>query len=183
MRIHAFRRLCTTVGIVIACLMFVACGAQDESFGVPNCQSLVSGSEEQRARSQLSFTIPSDYAETPSGSFFGEHDLLTIFVFESESTSPRRCVEKIIEVISAQTNIQRYSFENWGANVAGEPASVALAEGHSPTGKQLPYQGVFVGFSHGDWIYVFAWDRFGNEGAEPLANTAQRILASAKFSP
>lgn len=107
--------------------------------------------------------------------------LLSVFVFDGGSATLRECVEATLQVVSESTVIDSWVYDDFSHTVAGEPAFVAVVEGHSSDDPGRPFRGLYVAFRRGGWIYLFAWDAFDEETQERLESVAFYTLESIEF--
>lgn len=61
---------------------------------------------------------------------------------------------------------------------AKEKALVAVAEGRSNSEKKTPFKGVYVSFGAAEWVFVFAWDSYGEAANETIYDDALFTLSS-----
>ena len=123
--------------------------------------------------------MPSGWTEIRPGSVYSGTGatLLTVFVFDENGSTPRGCVNTVLRIVANQSAINDVRIDPAVSQVAGVPAVVAVADGFSSTGRSV-FRGVYAGMMSGQWVYVFAWDAFGDTATQALRDDATFTLDS-----
>ena len=173
--------------IFLSILFFAitACGVGYKEFSTSsnNCDNPVSDSTANVALSQISFSVAPGWTEIkPKRLYATGPSLLNIFIFDSSVTSPKICVETMIEVVSVQSVVDNYEINSSEISVDGIPVIMAVADGYSDSSRVTPFRGIYAGFKYSEWIYVFAWDAFGLDAVRTITDEAIFAIQSVRIA-
>jgi len=84
----------------------------------------------------------------------------------------------MMQAASFNTTFDSVNFDNMEMTAAQEKALIAVAEGYSNSEKKTPFKGVYASFASADWVFVFAWDSYGEVANETIYDAALFTLGS-----
>lgn len=145
------------------------------------CGDFVPKDIERMALERISFDTSAGWEEAGHGTWSGNGlPLLTIFAFDAGESTAEGCVDFILRSISTQENVDTITFQDPSPQIAGRPAVIAVADGFTVL-ENTRFRGVYAGVSTGDWVYVFAFDAFGDANVSTVTQEAALILGSTVF--
>ena len=165
--------------VVLLSIGLGACFPSTDRLRNETCSELVTEDAASLPLARIFFEAPAGWVELRPGVWSESGaTLLTIFVFDAGVSTAKGCVDTVLQVVSEQSLVNNVTFDASSLKIAGLPAVIAVADGISRTGNGTIFRGVYAGVSSGDWVYVFAWDAFGEVAASTVTQEAALILGS-----
>lgn len=145
----------------------------------PSCGEPLSDQDKQKALSILSFDAPTGWTEIkPNEGYSAGTSLLTVFVFDAKQSTAKGCLDWMMQAASFNTTFDSVNSDNLEMTAAQEEALIMVGEGHSNSEKRTPFKGVYASFATAEWVFVFAWDSYGEAANETIYDDALFTLNS-----
>ncbi len=168
-----------SVMICIFVLAVSSCMSGPSNSSSPSCGEPLSDQDKQKALSFLSFNVPMDWAEIKSNEGYSTGpSLLTVFVFDAKQSTAKGCLDWMMQAASFNTTFDSVSSESLEMTTTQEETLIVVAEGHSNSEEKTPFKGVYASFAAGEWVYVFAWDSYGETANAAIYDAALFTLNS-----
>ena len=84
----------------------------------------------------------------------------------------------MMQAASFNTTFDSVNPDNLEMAAAKEEALIMVAEGHSNSEKKTPFKGIYASFATAEWVFVFAWDSYGEAANETIYDDALFTLNS-----
>jgi len=121
---------------------------------------------EQIFKQNIKFDIPSKWAETRKLTYEkdiqGNIGLLTTLAFKTTQSSPKDCVNEMMQAISAQSPIDGYTGKENNPQIGNLETYMVMLQAHDMK-TNSPSRSVLIGFSDSEYVYLFIWDIFGDD--------------------